>query len=98
MNRYQTDLPKIGIRPTVDGRRMGVREAIDDATMRKAVAAAEFLRANVKYPNGEPVEVVIADTCIGGVAEAAACQRKFEKEGVQITLTVTISWCYGTET
>ncbi|MBQ4062456.1 MAG: L-fucose isomerase [Christensenellaceae bacterium] len=98
MNRYQTDLPKIGIRPTVDGRRMGVREAIDDATMRKAAAAAEFLRANVKYPNGEPVEVVIADTCIGGVAEAAACQRKFEKEGVQITLTVTISWCYGTET
>ncbi len=98
MNRYCTDLPKIGIRPTIDGRRMGVREAIEETTMAKARAAAELIRANVKYPNGEPVEVVIADTCIGGVAEAAQCQRKFEKEGVRVTLTVTICWCYGTET
>ena len=98
MNRYQTELPKIGIRPTVDGRRMGVRESIDELTMQKAIAAAELIRQNVKYPNGQPVEVVVADTCIGGVAEAAACQKKFEKEGVRVTLTVTISWCYGTET
>ncbi len=98
MNRYQTELPKIGIRPTVDGRRMGVRESIDELIMQKAIAAAELIRQNVKYPNGQPVEVVVADTCIGGVAEAAACQKKFEKEGVRVTLTVTISWCYGTET
>lgn len=77
---------------------MGVRESIDDLTMQKAIAAAELIRQNVKYPDGTPVEVVVADTCIGGVAEAAACQRKFERECVRVTLTVTISWCYGTET
>jgi L-fucose/D-arabinose isomerase len=69
--------PKIGIRPTIDGRRRGVRESLEDQTMNMAKSAADLISANLRYPNGEPVECVIADTCIGGVAEAAACAEKF---------------------
>ena len=97
MNRYHTALPKIGIRPCIDGRRKGIRESLEDQTMALARAAADLIRENLKYPNGEPIEVVIADTTIGGVAEAAMCQKKFEKEGVAVTLTVSRCWCYGTE-
>ncbi len=99
-NRYIGAYPKIGIRPTIDGRRgaLGVRESLEDQTMNMARAAADLFRENLRYSNGEPVEVVIADTTIGRVAEAAACEEKFAREGVAITLTVTPCWCYGAET
>ena len=82
-------LPKIGIRPTIDGRRGGVRESLENQTMDMARSAAEFISASLRHPNGKPVECVIADTCIGGVAEAAACAEKFAREGVGVSLTVT---------
>jgi len=90
--------PKIGIRPTIDGRRKGVRESLDKQVMAMAKNAAKFLSANLRYPTGRPVQCVIADSCIGGVAEAAACAEKFAREGVGVSLTVTPCWCYGSET
>ena len=90
--------PRIGIRPTIDGRRKGVRESLEVQTMNMAKAAAELLTTNLRYPDGRPVECVIADTTIGGVQEAAACQKKFSECGVTATLTVTPCWCYGSET
>ena len=98
MGRNKGTQPKVGIRPVIDGRRNGIRESLEDQTMGMAKAAAELIAQNLKYPDGSPVEVVIADTTIGGVAEAAMCQEKFEREGVKVTLTVTPCWCYGTET
>jgi L-fucose isomerase len=98
---YQTvigDYPKVGIRPVIDGRMRGVRESLEDQTMNMAKNAAKLLTENLKYPNGKPVEIVIADTCIGGVAEAAMCAEKFSKHGVGVSLTVTPCWCYGSET
>ena len=99
-NRLIGDYPVIGIRPTIDGRRgaLKVRESLEDQTMAMAQAAKKLFEDNIKYSNGEPVKVVIADTTIGRVAEAAACAAKFKKEGVDITLTVTPCWCYGAET
>ena len=91
-------LPKIGIRPVIDGRRRGVREALEVQTMNMAKAAAELISKTLRYPNGRPVECVIADTTIGGVNEAAACAAKFARENVTATLTVTPCWCYGSET
>ncbi len=92
------NLPKIGIRPTIDGRLGGVRESLEDQTMNQAKATAAFLARNLRDPDGSPVECVIADTCIGGVAEAAACADKFKRETVGVSLTVTPCWCYGSET
>ncbi len=99
-NRLIGDYPVIGIRPTIDGRRgvLGVRESLEDQTMNMAKRAAKLFTDNLKYSNGEPVKVVIADTTIGRVAEAAACADKFRKAGVDITVTVTPCWCYGAET
>lgn len=97
-NRLQGALPKIGIRPTIDGRRKGVRESLEVQTMNMAKAAAKLLSENLKHANGMPVECVIADSCIGGVAEAAQCAEKFAREGVGVSLTVTPCWCYGSET
>ena len=99
-SRLIGDYPVIGIRPTIDGRRgvLKVRESLEDQTMNMAKAAAELISSNLKYSNGEPVKVIIADTTIGRVAEAAACAEKFKKAGVDITLTVTPCWCYGSET
>ncbi len=99
-NRLIGDYPVIGIRPTIDGRRgvLKVRESLEDQTMAMANAAKKLFEENLKYSNGEPVKVVIADTTIGRVGEAAACAAKFKKEGVDITLTVTPCWCYGAET
>ena len=97
MNRYAIDLPKIGIRPCIDGRRNGVREGLEVQTMNMAKAAAKLIADNIRYPNGDAVEIVLADTTIGGVKEAAACQSKFEKAGVTITLSVSPCWCYSTE-
>ncbi len=94
MSKY----PKIGIRPTIDGRQGGVRESLEEKTMALAKAVAELISANVRYKDGTPVECVIADGTIGRVAESAACAEKFEREGVGATISVTSCWCYGSET
>ena len=90
--------PKIGIRPTIDGRQGGVRESLEEKTMNLAKAVAELISSNVKNGDGSPVECVIADSTIGRVAESAACAEKFEREGVGATISVTSCWCYGSET
>lgn len=90
--------PKIGIRPIIDGRLGGVRESLEMTTMNMAKAVAELFLREIKYPDGKPVEVVIADSCIGGVKEASDCAAKFEKENVGVSLSVTPCWCYGSET
>lgn len=97
-DRLHGSLPKAGLRPTIDGRRQGVREALEDQTMGMARAAARFIEENLRHASGHPVECVIADTCIGGVAEAARAAEKFAREGVGLSLTVTPCWCYGAET
>lgn len=99
-SRLIGEYPVIGIRPTIDGRRgkIKVRESLEDQTMNMAKAAAKLIEDNVYYSNGEHAKVIIADTTIGRVAEAAACADKFKKAGVDITLTVTPCWCYGAET
>ncbi len=90
--------PKVGIRPTIDGRRGGVRESLEEQTMNMANVAAKLISENLKYSDGTAVECIIADSCIGGVAEAAKCAEKFAREGVGVSLTVTPCWCYGSET
>ena len=99
-SRLIGDYPVIGIRRIIDGRRgpLKVRESLEDQTMNMAKAAAKLFTENLKYSNGEPVKVVISDTSIGRVAEAAQCAAQFKKEGVDITLSVTPCWCYGSET
>lgn len=94
MNSY----PKIGIRPIIDARQGGIRESLEDKTMNLAKAVADLITSNLRYPDGTPVECVIADSTIGRVAEAAACANKFEHEGVGATISVTSCWCYGSET
>lgn len=96
--RLQGENPKIGIRPTIDGRQGGVRESLEDQTMKMAQNLEKFISENLKYSDGTPVQCIIADTTIGRVDEAAACAEKFKKEGVSITITVTPCWCYGSET
>jgi L-fucose isomerase len=91
-------MPRVGIRPAIDGRRRGVRESLEAQTMAMARTAAELIGENLRHANGLPVECVIADTCIGGVAEAAMAAEKFAREGVGVSLTVSPCWCYGTET
>ena len=99
-NRYVGSYPVIGIRPTIDGRKgaLDVRGSLEEQTMNMAKNAAKLFEENLRYSNGEPVKVVIADSTIGRVGESAACADKFRKEGVDITLTVTPCWCYGSET
>jgi len=97
-SRLVGGMPKIGIRPTIDGRRKGVRESLEEQTMGLARAVADLLTENLRHSNGLPVECVIADTCIGGVAEAAQAAEKFAREGVGLSITVTPCWCYGAET
>lgn len=97
-NRLKNTLPKVGIRPTIDGRRKGVRESLEEQTLSMAKSAASLITKKIKHSNGMPVEYVIADTCIGGISESTKADEKFEKEGVGLTLTVTPSWCYGSET
>ncbi|MFC3767106.1 L-fucose isomerase [Paenibacillus sp. GCM10012303] len=98
INRYKGSLPKIGIRPVVDGRLGGIRESLENVTMDMARSVAKLLTDNLTYTNGQPVECVIADTTIGGVAEAAQAAEKFAREGVGVSISVTPSWCYPTET
>jgi L-fucose/D-arabinose isomerase len=97
-DRWIGVMPKIGIRPTIDGRMNGVRESLEDQTMGMAKRVAHLLTENLRYPDGTPVECVIADTTIGGVAESAKCAEKFAREGVGVSITVTPCWCYGSET
>jgi L-fucose isomerase len=97
-NRLIGSLPKIGIRPAIDGRRKGVRESLEKTTMSMAKSAARLLSNALRHPNGAPVECVIAETCIGGVAEAAQTDEAFSRAGVGVSLTVTPCWCYGAET
>lgn len=96
--KQQTNYPKIGIRPIIDGRMGGVRESLEETTMLMAKNVAALYRSELKYPDGSPVECVIADTCIGGVHEAALCAQKFEANNVGVSLSVTPCWCYGSET
>lgn len=96
-NRLIGRLPKVGIRPVIDGRERGVRESLEVQTMNMAKATAKLISENLRFPGGEKVECVISDTTIGGVAEAALCADQFEREGVGVSLTVTPCWCYGTE-
>lgn len=98
MHRLRTPLPKIGIRPTIDGRYGGVRESLEPQVLRMAQTTAKLLREQIRHADGSPVDVVIADRCIGGAAESADCAVKFRREGVGVTLTVTPCWCYGAET
>lgn len=97
-NRLRNPLPKIGIRPTIDGRYGGVRESLEGPVMAMASAVASLISEKLRHACGLPVECVIADTCIGGVSEAAKCAEKFRREGVGVSLTVTNCWCYGSET
>lgn len=94
----QINYPKIGIRPIIDGRRKGIRESLEETTMNLAKSVATLYSEVLRYPDGSPVVCVIADTCIGGVKEAAMCAEKFEREGVGLSLSVTPCWCYGSET
>jgi len=96
--RFQGQWPKIGIRPVIDGRMGGIRESLENQTMNMAKSVVDLLTSTLKYPDGTPVDCVIADTTIGRVAESAACAEKFRKEGVGVTITVTPCWCYGSET
>jgi L-fucose isomerase len=98
INKRFASLPKIGIRPAIDGRLGGVRESLEQQTMGMARRAAGFLEKNLRHADGSKVECVIAETCIGGVAEAAAAADLFRREGVGVSLTVTPCWCYGSET
>lgn len=94
----KTNYPKIGIRPIIDGRRGGIRESLEETTMNLAKSAAKLYTDTLKYPDGTPVQCVIADTTIGGVKEAALCAEKFERENVGLSLSVTPCWAYGSET
>ena len=98
MNRLRTSLPKIGIRPTIDGRYGGVRESLEGPVMAMAKACADLLTRKLRHASGEVVECVIADTPIGGASEAAKCEEKFKRENVGVSITVTPCWCYGSET
>ncbi len=95
---WNGELPKIGIRPTIDGRLGGVRESLEEQTMGLAQRVADMISENVRYPNGDAAQCVVAEPCIGGVAEAAAVDEQFRRENVGVSLTVTPCWCYGSET
>jgi len=97
-HRLQSSLPKIGIRPAIDGRKRGVRESLEGQTMAMARSVADLLSKSIRHSCGLPVECVIADSCIGGFAEAARAAEKFRREGVGVSITVTPCWCYGAET
>src|ERR1035437_7183915 len=98
MNRLKSALPKVGIRPTIDGRLGGVRESLEEQTMNMAKSVAALISGEIRHADGSLVDCIIADTCIGGVKEAAMAAEKFEKEGVGVSITVTPCWCYGSET
>jgi len=90
--------PKIGIRPVIDGSQLGIRESLEEQTMNMAKAAKALIESELRYPDGTPVECVIAPSTIGGVAEAYQCETFFSTQNVCATLSVTPCWCYGSET
>lgn len=96
--KMKTNYPKIGIRPVIDGRRKGIRESLEATTMNLAKRVEKLYTETLKYPDGSPVQCVIADTCIGGVKEASLCAEKFARENVGLSLSVSSCWCYGSET
>src|SRR5512145_605848 len=96
-NRLIGRLPKVGIRPVIDGRETGIRESLENQTMTMAKNAARLIEENLRFPSGEKVECIISETTIGGIADAARCADQFEREGVGVSLTVTPCWCYGME-
>lgn len=96
-NRLIGRLPKVGIRPVIDGRERGIRESLEVQTMNMAKVAAKLIESSLRFPSGERVECVISETTIGGIADAARCADQFEREGVAVSLTVTPCWCYGAE-
>ena len=98
MKKLIGELPAVGIRPVIDGRMNGIREGLEEPLMNMAKAVAELISSSLKYPDGTPVKCVIADGTIARVAEAAACEKKFQENNVGVSLSVTRSWCYGTET
>src|ERR1035437_3578089 len=97
INRLTGRLPKVGIRPVINGRERGIRETLEEQTLNMAKSAARLIEENLRFPGGEKVECVISETRIGGVADAARCADQFEREGVSVSLTVTSCWYYGTE-
>ena len=97
-NRLIGTLPKIGIRPIIDGRRRGIRESLEMPTLALAHAVEELITSNLKHGNGHPVECVVPDFCIGGVAENARVADLFARSGVGASISVTPCWCYGSET
>lgn len=97
-NGLKHSLSRVGIRPIIDGRRRGIRESLEEKTMNMAKSVEQLISETLRYPNGRPVECVIADTTIGGVNEAARCAEKFAGQNVGLTITVTPCWCYGAET
>ena len=98
MGNTSTNWPRIGIRPIIDGRLGGVRESLEETTMKMAQHVAALYEKELRYPDGSPVQCVIADSCIGGVYEASQCAQKFEDNRVGVSLSVTPCWCYGSET
>lgn len=90
--------PKIGIRPTIDGRQGGVRESLEEKTMNMALSAKKLIESELKYADGTPVQCIVADRTIGGQGDAGKVRKQFESQNICGTLTVTPSWCYGTET
>src|ERR1700733_11491465 len=94
----EINYPKIGIRPIIDGRLGGVRESLEETTMKMARNVAALYEKELRYPDGSPVQCVIADSCIGGVQEATRCAQKFATNNVGVSLSVTPCWCYGSET
>lgn len=97
-NRLRTPLPKIGIRPTIDGRYGGVRESLEGPILAQAAATKKLIEERIRHACGLPVEVVVPSFCIGGASEAAKVNDLFAAEGVGVSLTVTNCWCYGSET
>ena len=97
-NRLIGNMPKVGIRPIIDGRFNGIRESLEGPTMALARNVADLIEKKLKHANGLSIECVLADTCIGGVAEAAKTADKFSREGVGVSISVTPCWCYGAET
>lgn len=98
--RFAGEYPVIGIRPIIDARKgpLDVRGSLEEQTMGMAKAAKKLFTENLRYSNGDPVKVVISDCTIGRAGETAKCAAQFKKEGVDITLSVTPCWCYGSET
>ena len=98
MSRLNGKLPQIGIRPAIDGRREGIRESLEERTMGMALSLKSFLASRLRHPSGEPVECIVSNSCIGGVAESVRCEQQFREQNIGLSITVTPCWCYGTET